>query len=433
MAKRLSVKEILEAARKGGPAKPADETAPAAEAAAEAAVEEQEAAAAPEDSEPLLRLRRRPRRMFRRLPRWGGRSRSRKSWRRPAPAGRPHRRPQPKAPAAAPAAKGPAAAAEPAEEAAPAEAPKAVPPPAKPLGRPMTLAEKLAAARGGGAPAAAAPAAGQAGRRQGARGGGQDGGGPRASAAREDDRPPRPRRGRPPGRGQEGQGDRRQGGRKGPAEGGQGRPPSRRPFPLGRRASSPRRRPARPLSRAGGDFSEFTIAATVAWIIVAWVDVHRRHLRHDADDRPVHVPQRPGRAAQHDQDRPARRNYEPEDVNERFKAEWGFWIVRSTRYNGQDIIYALQSVCTHLGCPPNWLAAEQKFKCPCHGSGFYISGINFEGPRPGPWSGSRWHSPTTARSWSTRARSSSKSWGSGPTRIASSRSESKRAEHGVKH
>ena len=33
---------------------------------------------------------------------------------------------------------------------APAEAPKAVPPPAKPLGRPMTLQEKLAAARGGG-------------------------------------------------------------------------------------------------------------------------------------------------------------------------------------------------------------------------------------------------------------------------------------------
>ena len=77
-------------------------------------------------------------------------------------------------------------------------------------------------------------------------------------------------------------------------------------------------------------------------------------------------------------------NFEPEEVNDRFKAEWGFWIVRSTRYNGEDIIYALQSVCTHLGCPPNWLAGEQKFKCPCHGSGFYISGVNFEGPAPRP-------------------------------------------------
>jgi cytochrome b6-f complex iron-sulfur subunit len=77
-------------------------------------------------------------------------------------------------------------------------------------------------------------------------------------------------------------------------------------------------------------------------------------------------------------------NYDPEAVNERFKAEWGFWIVRSTRYDGQDIIYALKSVCTHLGCPPNWLEGEQKLKCPCHGSGFYISGVNFEGPAPRP-------------------------------------------------
>jgi cytochrome b6-f complex iron-sulfur subunit len=77
-------------------------------------------------------------------------------------------------------------------------------------------------------------------------------------------------------------------------------------------------------------------------------------------------------------------NYEKEEVNERFKAEWGFWVVRSIRYDGQDILYALQSVCTHLGCPPNWLGGEQKFKCPCHGSGFYISGINFEGPAPRP-------------------------------------------------
>ena len=52
-------------------------------------------------------------------------------------------------------------------------------------------------------------------------------------------------------------------------------------------------------------------------------------------------------------------NFDPDAVSERFKAEWGFWVVRSTRYNGQDIIYALQSVCTHLGCPPNWLPNER--------------------------------------------------------------------------
>ena len=47
-------------------------------------------------------------------------------------------------------------------------------------------------------------------------------------------------------------------------------------------------------------------------------------------------------------------------------------------------MYALISVCTHLGCTPNWLSAEAKFKCPCHGSGFYSTGINFEGPAPRP-------------------------------------------------
>jgi cytochrome b6-f complex iron-sulfur subunit len=30
------------------------------------------------------------------------------------------------------------------------------------------------------------------------------------------------------------------------------------------------------------------------------------------------------------------------------------------------------------------LAAENKFKCPCHGSGFFKSGLNFEGPAPRP-------------------------------------------------
>ena len=46
--------------------------------------------------------------------------------------------------------------------------------------------------------------------------------------------------------------------------------------------------------------------------------------------------------------------------------------------------YALLVTCTHLGCTPNYLAAEAKFKCPCHGSGFRTTGINFEGPAPRP-------------------------------------------------
>jgi cytochrome b6-f complex iron-sulfur subunit len=70
-------------------------------------------------------------------------------------------------------------------------------------------------------------------------------------------------------------------------------------------------------------------------------------------------------------------------VSEKFKAQFGVWVV-NTEYNGTPEIFALKSVCTHLGCTPNWLEAEQKFKCPCHGSGFYKDGINFEGPAPRP-------------------------------------------------
>lgn len=70
-------------------------------------------------------------------------------------------------------------------------------------------------------------------------------------------------------------------------------------------------------------------------------------------------------------------------VETKFKQQYGVWIVND-EYNGQPQIFALSTVCTHLGCTPNWLEGEQKFKCPCHGSGFYKDGINFEGPAPRP-------------------------------------------------
>ncbi len=80
----------------------------------------------------------------------------------------------------------------------------------------------------------------------------------------------------------------------------------------------------------------------------------------------------------------------PEDfgqgVDERFKVQFGVWIIRTDNDYTQEAsgFYALISVCTHLGCTPNWLSSENKFKCPCHGSGFRPSGINFEGPAPRP-------------------------------------------------
>ncbi|MFQ5683316.1 MAG: ubiquinol-cytochrome c reductase iron-sulfur subunit [Candidatus Binatia bacterium] len=67
------------------------------------------------------------------------------------------------------------------------------------------------------------------------------------------------------------------------------------------------------------------------------------------------------------------------EVNEKFKQSQRVWIVRE-----ETGFYALFAKCTHLGCTPNWLSAENKFKCPCHGSGFYKDGTNFEGPAPRP-------------------------------------------------
>ncbi len=72
-------------------------------------------------------------------------------------------------------------------------------------------------------------------------------------------------------------------------------------------------------------------------------------------------------------------DYAVGEVSEKWKKDYRVWIVRQP-----DGFYALWAKCTHLGCTPRWLTAEAKFKCPCHGSGFYRSGINFEGPAPRP-------------------------------------------------
>ena len=67
------------------------------------------------------------------------------------------------------------------------------------------------------------------------------------------------------------------------------------------------------------------------------------------------------------------------EVSEKYKKDQRVWIIRT-----EAGLYALFAKCTHLGCTPRWLAAENKFKCPCHGSGFYKTGVNFEGPAPRP-------------------------------------------------
>lgn len=66
-------------------------------------------------------------------------------------------------------------------------------------------------------------------------------------------------------------------------------------------------------------------------------------------------------------------------VDERFRQSHSIWVVRKP-----GKIFAIYAKCTHLGCTPNWIEAENKFKCPCHGSGYDSEGRNFEGPAPRP-------------------------------------------------
>jgi cytochrome b6-f complex iron-sulfur subunit len=66
-------------------------------------------------------------------------------------------------------------------------------------------------------------------------------------------------------------------------------------------------------------------------------------------------------------------------VDTKFQNAHRIWVVRNT-----EGIFVISAICTHLGCTPDWKASENKFKCPCHGSGYDPEGINFEGPAPRP-------------------------------------------------
>ncbi|MGH7600629.1 MAG: ubiquinol-cytochrome c reductase iron-sulfur subunit [bacterium] len=72
-------------------------------------------------------------------------------------------------------------------------------------------------------------------------------------------------------------------------------------------------------------------------------------------------------------------DYPIDAVSTRWIKDYRTWIVRN-----EQGFYAIFAQCTHLGCTPRWLDAEGKFKCPCHGSGFTMEAINFEGPAPRP-------------------------------------------------
>ncbi len=66
-------------------------------------------------------------------------------------------------------------------------------------------------------------------------------------------------------------------------------------------------------------------------------------------------------------------------VDTKYQQQYRIWVVKNT-----ERLFVIYARCTHLGCTPDWKASENKFKCPCHGSGYDSEGINFEGPAPRP-------------------------------------------------
>jgi cytochrome b6-f complex iron-sulfur subunit len=66
-------------------------------------------------------------------------------------------------------------------------------------------------------------------------------------------------------------------------------------------------------------------------------------------------------------------------VDTKFQQDYRIWVVRNA-----ERLFVIYARCTHLGCTPDWKPSENKFKCPCHGSGYTSEGVNFEGPAPRP-------------------------------------------------
>jgi cytochrome b6-f complex iron-sulfur subunit len=66
-------------------------------------------------------------------------------------------------------------------------------------------------------------------------------------------------------------------------------------------------------------------------------------------------------------------------VDTKWQQQYRVWVTKTS-----DRVFVIYARCTHLGCTPDWKASENKFKCPCHGSGYDSEGVNFEGPAPRP-------------------------------------------------
>jgi cytochrome b6-f complex iron-sulfur subunit len=134
-----------------------------------------------------------------------------------------------------------------------------------------------------------------------------------------------------------------------------------------------REKRARERQQAGGLWSRRDVFGRFAWgIFAAFSGVSLLAAIRSAFPRVLFAPPSTFKAG-------LPTDYAIGEVSEKYKKDQRVWIIRT-----EEGVYALYAKCTHLGCTPRWLTAEAKFKCPCHGSGFYKTGINFEGPAPRP-------------------------------------------------
>jgi cytochrome b6-f complex iron-sulfur subunit len=69
--------------------------------------------------------------------------------------------------------------------------------------------------------------------------------------------------------------------------------------------------------------------------------------------------------------------YPPESVT--LDPQSGIFVVNSAQG-----FYAMQAICTHLGCLTAWKPEQGIIACPCHGSKFLRDGTKTAGPAPKP-------------------------------------------------
>ncbi len=89
--------------------------------------------------------------------------------------------------------------------------------------------------------------------------------------------------------------------------------------------------------------------------------------------------------------------YQVGEVSERWKEKQAVWIVRDT-----EKIYVLSTVCTHLGCTPNWLSTRANSNVPVMAAVFIARGFILKGRPRVLWNDLKSICPMTARSSLTR-------------------------------